>query len=44
MEYLVLLWGVLPDVGGWFESLTLWQIIALAAVMLGAVLLATRFN
>lgn len=44
MEYIVLLWGLLPDVGGWFESLSTWQIVTLAAAMLGAVLLATRFN
>ena len=44
MEYLLLLWGFLPDVGAWFESLSGWQIIAAAAVMLALLGLATRFE
>lgn len=44
MEYLLLVWGLLPDVSGWFESLSTWQILAMAAAMVGVVVLATRFD
>ena len=44
MEYLLLLWGFLPDMGAWFESLSGWQIAAAAAVMLVLLRLATRLD
>ncbi len=44
MEYLLLLWGFLPDVDTWFQSLSIWHILAAAAVLLALLGLAARFD